>query len=62
MKKNQKINCNVESCEFNNCDCHECNLKEINVACECGCQNDNVKEQSEQYVAVLRKKKSKKGN
>ncbi len=56
MKKNQKINCNVESCEFNNCECHECNLKEINVACECGCQNDNVKEQSETVCCSFKKK------
>lgn len=47
MKKNQKINCNVESCEYNDCNCHECNLKEIEISCDCGCNNDDVKHQSE---------------
>lgn len=35
--KNQKIKCNVESCDFQNYDC--CTLKEIQVGCSCGCND-----------------------
>ena len=35
--KNQKIKCNVESCDFQDCDC--CTLKEIQVDCSCGCND-----------------------
>ena len=34
-KKNQKIGCTVESCEFNDCDCNACTLNEIKVVSEC---------------------------
>lgn len=34
---NQKINCTVESCEYNNCDNKKCELHQINVrACKGG--------------------------
>ena len=29
MENNQKIKCNVKSCEYNKSDCNECNLEEI---------------------------------
>ncbi len=31
MDKKQKINCTVESCEYNNCQNNECTLKQIIV-------------------------------
>ena len=37
IMKNQKIKCNVESCDFQDCDC--CTLKEIQVDCSCGCND-----------------------
>ena len=46
MIKNQKIKCNVESCDFNDCKSNLCNLKEIEVSCDCGCNNDKVKEKT----------------
>lgn len=45
MTKNQKIKCNVDSCEFNDCKCSECTLKEIKVSSDCG--NSEVKQKSE---------------
>ena len=47
MKNNQKIKCNVKSCEYNKCDCNECNLEEIMVSCNSGCQNDKVNKKNE---------------
>lgn len=55
MKKSQKINCDVESCEFNNCECHECTLKEIEVSCDCGCQKDDVTKKSETICGSFKK-------
>ena len=37
MSKNQKIECEVESCKHCNCDDHECLLKEIKVANASSC-------------------------
>lgn len=48
MSKNkQKINCNVESCEYNNCNNKECTLNEIKVSCDCGCNKADVTNKSE---------------
>lgn len=59
MKKNQKINCNVESCEFNDCQCHECTLKSIEVSCDCGCQKEDVTEKSETICSSFKKSNKK---
>ena len=47
MTKNQKIKCNVESCDYNDCKCNECTLKEIEISCDCGCNKDEIREKSE---------------
>ncbi len=31
--KDQKIECNVESCKHLDCECNRCNLKSIKVTC-----------------------------
>lgn len=46
MAKNQKIKCDVCSCEFNNETEQMCELKEIQV-CACpGCHNGMAKDES----------------
>ena len=47
VKKQQKINCNVSSCEYNNCKSSECTLNEIKVSCDYDCNKNNVTEKSE---------------
>ena len=39
MSKNQKIDCEVESCKHCNCDNHECLLKKIKVSNGSSCVN-----------------------
>lgn len=59
MTKNQKIKCNVESCDFNDCKCNECTLKEIEVSCDCDCHNNDVKEKSETICQSFKNTKEK---
>ncbi len=46
MDKNQKINCNVGSCEYNNTKEKKCELKEINVAPCKNCNSGNPEDES----------------
>lgn len=56
MKNNQKIKCNVKSCEYNKCDCNECDLEEIMVSCNSGCQSNKVHEKNETICDSFKKK------
>ena len=38
MEEKQKINCTVESCQYNNLENHKCTLKEIMVTPIIGCE------------------------
>ena len=46
MAKNQKIKCNVKSCEFNNEISKMCELDEIMVAYCPGCNSGEAKDES----------------
>ena len=46
MDKNQKINCNVCSCEYNNTREELCELKEIKVAPCKNCNTGNPEDES----------------
>lgn len=58
-KCNQKINCNVHSCEYNDCNCNECTLKAIEVSCDCGCHKNDVKEKSETICGSFKQSEGK---
>jgi len=55
--KNQKIKCNVHSCDFNDYNCEECKLKQIEVSCECN--NNNVHAKSETICKSFKNSKEK---
>ena len=55
--KNQKIKCNVNSCDFNDINCDECTLKQIKVSCSCN--NHNVHEKSETICSSFKNSKEK---
>lgn len=44
MQDKQKINCTVESCEYNDCQANQCTLKQIIVT---PCQNCNTQKADE---------------
>lgn len=44
--EHQKINCTVESCEFNNSNNKICELHQINVRACKGCSNGNPEDES----------------
>ena len=46
MEDYRKINCTVETCEYNNSDIRRCELHQINVQACPGCQNGNPEEES----------------
>lgn len=54
-KQNQKINCNVTSCEYNDCNCNECTLKAINVSCDGDCSKNDVTKKSETICSSFKK-------
>ncbi len=44
MEHKQKINCTVESCQYNNCQNNECTLKQIIVTPTNGCNTEQPDE------------------
>ena len=43
-KKEQQINCNVDTCKYNDCSDNKCNLSEIKIGCSCSahCKDDTI--------------------
>lgn len=59
-KENQKINCSVESCDYQDTTEERCTLNEIHVGCNC--DNDEAKEEEETICRSFKNSESEEAN